>query len=202
MDFHTSQGWESRCSGAKNIKQIFGDIKLDWYGRVFELIDMRSFSNLWFWISLAVIWSTTSHWVLGVPWDMAMRAKKKAIEQNVIDFEDVVRANVNRIVYIIEESGIFLVGFVFFILTTLCLAGFVYMNELSQALFLLGFPMSIVGLLTTRTAFIIRDNELRGDELIQRLQRHRQITQFLGVVAIFVTAMWGMWQNLAHSIIG
>ncbi|WP_085805144.1 component of SufBCD complex [Roseovarius albus] len=175
---------------------------MDWYSRVFELIDMRSFSNLWFWISLAVLWSTTSHWVLGVPWDMAMRAKRKTTEQNVADFEDVVRANVNRIIYIIEESGIFLVGFVFFILTFLCLAGFVYLNELSQALFLLAFPMSLVGLLTMRTAFIIRDNELRGDELIKRLQGHRQITQLLGVIAIFVTAMWGMWQNLSHSIIG
>ena len=43
---------------------------------VFELIDMRSFSNLWFWIALAVLWSSVSHWVLGVPWDMVMRARK------------------------------------------------------------------------------------------------------------------------------
>ncbi len=29
---------------------------MDWYATVFELIDMRSFSNLWYWIALAVVW--------------------------------------------------------------------------------------------------------------------------------------------------
>ncbi|MEC7258626.1 MAG: component of SufBCD complex, partial [Pseudomonadota bacterium] len=49
---------------------------MDWYSSIFELIDMRSFSNLWFWIALAVTWSTTSHWVLGVPFDMVNRARR------------------------------------------------------------------------------------------------------------------------------
>jgi len=40
-----------------------------WYETIFELIDMRSFSNLWYWIVLSVLWSTMSHWVLGVPFD-------------------------------------------------------------------------------------------------------------------------------------
>jgi hypothetical protein len=45
---------------------------------VFEVIDMRSFSNLWYWIALAVLWSSTSHWVLGVPFDMIQRARRRA----------------------------------------------------------------------------------------------------------------------------
>ena len=35
-----------------------------WYQTVLELIDMRSFSSLWYWIGLAVLWSSASHWVL------------------------------------------------------------------------------------------------------------------------------------------
>ncbi|MCU0909379.1 MAG: component of SufBCD complex, partial [Rhodobacteraceae bacterium] len=31
---------------------------MDWYLTVFEVIDMRSFSNLWYWIGLAVLWSS------------------------------------------------------------------------------------------------------------------------------------------------
>ncbi|MCE8470526.1 component of SufBCD complex, partial [Rhodovulum sulfidophilum] len=27
---------------------------MDLYGKLFELIDMRSFSNLWYWIALAL----------------------------------------------------------------------------------------------------------------------------------------------------
>ena len=49
---------------------------MNWYELLNEMIDMRSFSNLWFWIALAVMWSTTSHWVLGVPFDMVIRAAR------------------------------------------------------------------------------------------------------------------------------
>ena len=83
---------------------------MDWYTAVFELIDMRSFSNLWFWIALAVMWSTVNHWVLGVPYDMILRARRAKGETGQ-DFEDLVRINVNRILLIAEESGVLLVGF-------------------------------------------------------------------------------------------
>ena len=43
---------------------------------LFDVIDFRSFSNLWFWIMLAVAWSTASHWVLGIPFDMVLRARQ------------------------------------------------------------------------------------------------------------------------------
>ena len=42
-----------------------------------EVIDLRSFSNLWYWIALAVLWSSISHWVLGVPHDMIHRARRE-----------------------------------------------------------------------------------------------------------------------------
>ena len=47
---------------------------MDLIDTLVELIDMRSFSNLWFWIALAVVWSSASHWILGVPIDLVYRA--------------------------------------------------------------------------------------------------------------------------------
>ena len=82
---------------------------MDWYQTVFEMIDMRSFSNLWFWISLAVMWSTASHWVLGVPFDMVLRAKRVG-GQTEIDLEDLVRINTNRLLHVGRVSGLWLLG--------------------------------------------------------------------------------------------
>lgn len=175
---------------------------MDWYESVFELIDMRSFSNLWFWIALAVMWSSTSHWVLGVPWDMAQRARKEETGQGVQDFEDLVRIYTNRILYIAEASGLLLAGFVCFILTVLLLMGFVYRHEFAQAVFLLGFPLSIVALMSVATARRIKNEELHGEGLYKRLYRHRMLTQFVGIISIFVTAMWGMLQNMSVSVLG
>ncbi|MEM7073618.1 MAG: component of SufBCD complex [Pseudomonadota bacterium] len=181
---------------------------MDIIEKIFELIDMRSFSNLWFWIVLAVLWSTVSHWVIGVPWDMVVRARKSVgrqaedAAQRVADLQDLVRINCNRIVMIAEQAGLFLCAVVFFTLTTLGLLGFVYNNEFSQAVFLLALPLSILGLLSLRTARIIRRDALSDDALYRRLHRHRVATQAIGMLSIFVTAMWGMLQNFANGPFG
>ncbi len=174
---------------------------LDWYSTVFELIDMRSFSNLWFWIALAVVWSTASHWVLGVPFDLVMRAGRKG-GQAQIDLEDLVRINSNRLLHIGEVSGLWILGLSCAFLTGLALLGFLYWVEFAQALFLLTLPLSVVGLLNLNTARLIRARGLHGDALRRRLRRHRRYTQFIGVVAIFVTAMWGMYQNMTYGVLG
>ncbi|MGB7244808.1 MAG: component of SufBCD complex [Sulfitobacter sp.] len=168
---------------------------MDWYQSIFELIDMRSFSNLWFWIALAVVWSTTSHWVLGVPYDLVLRARRNG-GQAEADLEDLVRINTNRLLYIGRVSGLWMLGFVCFILTTLAILGLYYRIEIAQALFLLGFPMSLVGLLSISTARLIQEQDLKGDALRRRLTRHRVYVQIIGMISIFVTALWGMYQNL------
>jgi len=173
---------------------------VDWYDSIFELIDMRSFSNLWFWIALAVVWSTTSHWVLGVPFDMVQRARRQG-GQAEADLEDITRVNVNRLLYIAHVSGLWLLAFGCFILTGLGMLGFFYGIEFAQALFLLGFPMSIVGMLSMRTARRIAMEEAQGEQLRKRLTRHRIVTQMIGTLAIFVTALWGMYQNLSIGVL-
>lgn len=174
---------------------------MDWYETVFELIDMRSFSNLWFWIALAVLWSSLSHWVLGVPWDMIQRARKEGAGAAMDDMQAMVRINVNRILFIAGQSGLVLTGFASFALTVACLVGFVFRNEFAQALFLLGFPMSLVALLSLRTARRLNAETPEGEELCKRLNRHRLATQVIGVIATFVTAIWGMLQNMNASVL-
>ena len=168
---------------------------MDWYNNLFELIDMRSFSNLWFWIVLAVVWSTSSHYVLGVPFDMVLRARRHGGEAET-DLEDMVRINTNRMLYIAQVSGLWLLGFGCFFLTMLALLGFYYGMEFAQALMLLALPLSVVALLSLSTARLIQQEGADGERLRRRLTRHRLYTQIIGMVSIFVTALWGMFQNL------
>lgn len=174
---------------------------MDWYSAVFELIDMRSFSNLWYWIALAVVWSTTSHWVLGVPYDMIQRAARHGGEAEA-DLEDMVRINCNRLLYIAGVSGLWLLGLVSGLVTSLAILGFWYGVEFAQAVFLLAAPMTIVGALSLSTARLIRDRGLRGEALRKRMHRHRVHTQIVGMIAIFVTALWGMYQNMSIGALG
>ncbi|MDG1168892.1 MAG: component of SufBCD complex, partial [Sulfitobacter sp.] len=156
---------------------------------------------LWFWIVLAVVWSTASHWVLGVPFDMVLQARREE-QQAQVDLEDLIRINVNRLLYIGQVSGLWLAGFACFFLTTLGLLGFVYAFEFAQAVFLLAFPLSIIGMLSLSTARLIREQDASGALLIKRLYRHRLYTQIIGMISIFVTALWGMYQNISLGPLG
>jgi hypothetical protein len=168
---------------------------LDLYQTILEVIDMRSFSNLWFWIALAVVWSTASHWVLGVPYDMVLRARRQG-EQAQIDLEDMVRINVNRLLYITQVSGMWILGFTCFFLTMLFTLAVFYNFEFAQAVLLLAFPLCLVAVLSVSTAQQIHEESATGDLLYRRLARHRLYTQIIGIVSIFVTSIWGMYQNL------
>lgn len=162
---------------------------------------MRSFSNLWFWISLAVLWSSTSHWVIGVPYDLVMRAKRHGAE-HVDDLEALVRINVNRILYIANTSGLWVIGLTAALASGLIVLGFFYDIEFAQAVACLFVPMCLVGALTVRSARLINAGENSGPALFRRLSRHRLTTQFIGMISIFITSMWGMWQNMHIGVLG
>jgi hypothetical protein len=168
---------------------------VEWYDTVFELIDARSFSNLWFWIALAVLWSSVSHWVLGVPYDMISRGRRQG-GQAQADVEALVAINARRLLYIGRVAGLLLVAICAFLVTTLAVLGFLYRVELAQAFFLLTFPMVFVGLVTMRTTRRYEIEQPAGEALYRLLFRHRIAVQGIGMVAIFLTALWGMWHNL------
>lgn len=169
---------------------------MDWQDALFELIDMRSFSNLWFWIALAVLWSSAAHWVLGVPYDMVIRARRLGGQANQ-DLHDIVHINVRRILLIGRVAGLWLAAIICFFIAALAILGFLYRVEFAQALFLLVLPMSIVGLISVSTAQLIEARNPEGDEMFRHLTRHRIYVQAIGMVSIFVTALWGMYQNLS-----
>jgi len=162
---------------------------------IFDVINMGSFSSIWYWIMLAVVWSSVSHWVLGVPFDMILRARRNG-GQAEVDLDALVRLNVARIVHVAQVSAGWIMGFLTFFFTVLLLLALWYRIEMAQAVALIAVPMTFVGLLSVGAAHQIADGSLQGAALYRRLVRHRLWTQMIGMVAIFVTALYGMWHNL------
>ncbi len=173
---------------------------MHWYDKIFELIDLRSFSNLWYWLGLSVFWSTVGHWVIGVPHDMIRRAATDS--QTMEDVEALSAIYVRRLLFIARTAGVWLVAFLSFLLSGLVLLAVEYGVEFAQALLCLVFPGSIVLLLTLRTARMIEAGEGQGTALLRRLRRHRISVQVIGMFAIFATAVFGMYQNLLIGVYG
>lgn len=168
---------------------------MEWYSIIFEVIDMRSFSNLWYWIMLAVMWSSASHWVLGVPFDMIARARKHGGTLQD-DLETIVRIYSGRMLSMARAAGLLMIGLLCFVITVLAILGLVYDVEFAQAILFLIVPMTLLALMSLRTARLIEAGENSGAVLHRRLLRHRVSTQALGMVSIFVTSIYGMWQNM------
>lgn len=140
------------------------------------------------------MWSTTSHWVLGVPFDMIARARKD--ETTAQDLHDLVNINIRRLLYVTRVSGMWMIAIAAFVFTVLVVLGFYYWVEFAQALFLLLTPLAIVGVLRLSAAQQIATTAPEGEALYRRLTRHRMKVQAIGMVSIFITSLWGMWQNM------
>ena len=172
-----------------------------WYDNVFSMIDLRSFTNIWFWVALAVMWSSLSHYVIGVPFDMVQRARRKGGEA-MDDLEALVDIQTRRQLYILRTGGVWVIGFWSAFIAALAVVGFGYRVEVAQALTLLILPMSIVFAMGFRLAARIEAENPRDEALTRRLTWHRLKVQVIGIVSILISALWGMWQFQAASVLG
>lgn len=165
-----------------------------------DVIDLRSFSNLWYWIALAALWSSVSHWVLGVPHDMIQRARRGDTTSEK-DVEDLVRININRLMHVVDTGALVLVALAAFWLSALVVLAFYYSIEFAQAVFFLMAPLMLVGVVSVRSSRLILAGESSGETLFRRLIIHRRTVQVIGMVSITVTAFYGTWKNLNISIL-
>lgn len=183
------------------LKKLFQETPLNLGGQIFELIDMRSFSNLWYWIGLAVLWSTTSHFVMGVPFDLVGRARRKG-GQFLIDMNHLAQIKARRLRDVYARAGVWIIGGIAFVLTILAVTGFYYGVEFAQAVFLLVLPMSFVGAMRIRLAYRIEHEDILDEALCRALTRHRFGIQVIGMISVFVTSIWGMYQNMNIGVLG
>jgi len=162
---------------------------------------MRSFSNLWYWIGLAVLWSSASHWAMGVPFDLVVRARRNR-GQAEQDLLDIVRINGNRLLYIVDVSGLAILGLSCFIFTGLATLGFYYGVEFAQAVFLLLFPVCLVMLINIAAARKLQRSDPSLEIVSKILTRCRIYTQIIGMISILITSLWGMYQNFSIGVLG
>lgn len=164
---------------------------------LFSTIDFRSFSNLWFWLVLAVAWSNVTHFVMGVPFDLVQRAKRHGPGAVMDDLNTLARIQARRRMGYIRTSGPWIMGFWMMVLTVLVSLGFGYGYELAQAFALLLGPLTIAGAISMRLSARVDSGALADEALVRSIIRYRLALQGVGLLTIFITTMWGMWQNLS-----
>ncbi|MCR9086552.1 MAG: component of SufBCD complex [Rhodobacteraceae bacterium] len=164
---------------------------------VFDLIDLRSFSSLWYWVLVALTWARVTQAPLGVPYDMVERAGRSAAAGE--DLLVMARLQVRRRRAMATRQGAVLVGLWAFVLSVLTGLTFWYGSELSFSLLLLAAPLAWVTWMTQRAA---RDLAATGpdvDAVRLRLRRLKRWIQAVALITVFITAVVGMYYNLVNS---
>lgn len=161
------------------------------------LIDFRTFSNIWYWLAVMVTWAVATHWVIGVPFDMVVRARRQG-GQAAQDLDILVAINLRRLLTLSGTPTVILVGIGAFVVTAAAMLGFVYGLELAQGLFCLVFPLVFVAVLTWRSCQRLALDQQTGPALIRALVRLRFWIQLIAITALFCTALLGIYVMLSQ----
>ena len=166
----------------------------------FQLIDLRSFSDIWYWLMLGLVWTRVLHAPMGVPAELVYRARRgqSAAAADLALSSDL---HVRQECEAAQALGIWRVAAWSFVLSSLAIAGFAYGVEVAQAAVLLLAPLGLVRLIVGRSAARIARERPSGAALIDAHLRLRRRVQYVVLPAVFLTAIWGMAYNIAsHAI--
>jgi hypothetical protein len=168
---------------------------------MFDLINFQSFSNIWFWLTLAVTWGAVTQWIIGAPFDVILRAAR-GDAQAAQDLDQIMAINLRRLDQIGAGgiAGLTVLGS--FCVTATASLGFWHGLGLGQALFLLIAPLGLVVALSARCVAGLRASPVQGVALAQRLMRLRFQLQVLAFGVVFVTAAFGSYANLIRASLG
>lgn len=165
---------------------------------IFELIDLRSFSNIWFWLILGLVWTRVINAPLGVPVDLIRRAQKGDAQARV-DVANLADIEVRQRHALWGNFSALRTALWTFCLTVLGIVGFFYGKEIAQALFVLGLPLAVVALIVTLHAKALHAAQPKGTALYTQLMRLKYQVQAVGLTAVFFASIWGMYVNLSNA---
>ncbi len=155
-----------------------------------RIMELDSLWTLWFWITHVAAWSITSHFTLGVPFDMVVQANREKNENGpwTLHCDAMIRASVFRIVTVFSRFGLAIVAIWSFILGSVLTFAVWYDNEFALALLTLFVPLTAIYTLSALRAFKMDRADLTPEDRRKALRGLRFWIQIIGILAIFGAA--------------
>ena len=167
---------------------------------IFQFIDLRSFSDIWYWLMLGLVWTRVLHAPMGVPAELVLRARRGQADA-AADLALLSALRVRHERDAARSLGVWRVAAWSFVLSALAVAGFGYFVEVAQAAFLLLAPYGLVRLVEGRAVARLAAEQPAGRALIEAHLRLRRRVQLVVLPAVFLAAVWGMAHNIASRAV-
>lgn len=156
-------------------------------------LDYTSFSNIWYWVILLIIWAYATHQIAGVPFYQLHFAKRENDAELQTELTQICQLNANRVQQFFAPKASILFALVCgFAFGFWAYAGFSTRHELVQASFLLVFPNFLVLLLRWRTLRTISQRTPDFAQLYRIIWWHRFWVMVAGAFVLFGITIWGV----------
>lgn len=177
---------------------------------LFDVLDTRSFSSMWYWLLLTLIWTWLGRGALGIPTDLVNAVRRREPDADtrpapaallLLDWLSLVTPRW----LVPDRDGVLLLAVGAFVATLLAGLGFGYGWQAAQALFLLGAPLMVLLILRVRLAARLRGvlaeaetgqqpPDAAASKAAAMIARHMRVTMALSIVAVSGAAVWGtLW---------
>lgn len=158
-----------------------------------QLLDLRSFPSLWYWLFMAVTWIVVIGRPLGVPYDMVEDARYDMQVQ--ADTVTMARINARRFVRMMDARVMPL--FVFTLLGGVGVLAFGYGVGFAQAVSFIAWPLVWVFVLAVRAAGRV-DRTADPQAILRVLRWHRYIILAIASVCMVFSLLWGTVHNIMN----
>ncbi|MSU89951.1 hypothetical protein GE300_10055 [Rhodobacteraceae bacterium 2CG4] len=167
-----------------------------------EFMSPDSFWTLWFWIAHVVAWSMASHFAMGVPYDMIVEANRETAEDGpwARATEAMILAQAFRFTAMARRFGVAAAAAVAFLLSMLVTLGLHTDIEFARAVATILGPLTLIYVLTVRTAFRIEQTHARGAALRRMIRTQRLQNQMIGLMAIAIAVAVAVWEVMRNIV--
>lgn len=167
---------------------------------MFQVLDMRAFSSLWYWLLLGLVWTRVMQAPLGVPVEM-LRAARRGPGQARSDALALARIEARHRMGALRALGAWRVAGWYCLLSALAVLAIGHAMEAAQATLLIAAPIGVVRWLGARAAARVAEGDADEEARLAALARLRWQVQAVGLVSVFLSAVFGMVHNLVSGVL-
>lgn len=178
------------------LPQIEGK-RVQTFAFLIEIMSLRSFISVWFWVVVAIFWTSVCNQVLGVAYDM-IAAAKRGDGKMAQDVAVIATIGARQSLAVADPLSLFVA---YFAVASCLTAGFLLGSEIFAASSFIALPWLILGGLRRKTALYVLEHSDRVDLVLARLIKHRKITHYWAILFIFLTALYGLGHAFTYSVL-
>jgi hypothetical protein len=162
-------------------------------GLIAEVISLRSFSNIWYWLALAAFWT----WAMGQVMGVSNALLRQSLRGESADLERLAQIQAQVWLTRWQRGQVWIVTFGTAALGLISVLAFFSGSEFAQAVWFIAMPYALIWLIWLRLALLIMREKPQAGALVRVMFNTKNHVQIIGFAFIFIT----MFNAFVHLLV-